>query len=145
MSDDWEYKMSNADKGVPQGTMKKIINIPDAPKAVGPYSQGVNYNDLFFFSGQIAIDPQNSKLIEGDVVAQTKQVFKNIDALLKSQNLTAQNVIKTTVFLTNLSAFAEVNAEYAKYFSSAPPARSCVEVSKLPLGALVEIEIIAAK
>ena len=124
---------------------KRIISIADAPAAVGPYSQGVALQNLVFFSGQIAIDPKVGKLIDGDVVAQTKQILKNIDNLLKSEGLTAENVVKTTVFITDITKFATVNAAYAEYFSSNPPARSCVEVSALPLGALVEIEIIAAR
>lgn len=124
---------------------KRIISIADAPAAVGPYSQGVALKDLVFFSGQIAIDPKIGKLIDGDVVAQTKQILKNIDNLLKSEGLTAENVVKTTVFITDITKFAAVNAAYAEYFSSNPPARSCIEVSALPLGALVEIEIIALR
>ena len=124
---------------------RRMISIPDAPKAVGPYSQGVALKQLVFFSGQIAIDPKEGKMIEGDVSAQTKQILKNIDNLLKSEGMTAENVIKTTVFITDMSKFGEVNAVYGSYFSFEPPARSCVEVSALPLGALVEIEIIASK
>lgn len=121
----------------------KIVNTDNAPKAIGPYSQGIAANGFVFFSGQIAIDPATGKFNEGDVVIQTKTVLKNIDALLKSQNLSLQNVIKTTVFLTDMSDFATVNQIYGEYFAGHCPARSCVEVSKLPLGALVEIEVIA--
>lgn len=124
---------------------KKIINTKNAPSAIGPYSQGVELDNLIFFSGQIPLDPQTGKMIEGDVKAQTIQVLKNIDGLLKSVNLNAEDVVKTTVFITDMSNFASVNEEYAKFFNSNPPARSCVEVSKLPLNAQVEIEIIAKK
>ncbi len=124
---------------------KRIISIQNAPQAVGPYSQGVAIDKLVFFSGQIAIDPKIGKMINGDVTAQTKQILINIDNLLKSEDMTAENFKNTTVFITDMSKFAEVNAVYGSYFSSNPPARSCVEVSALPLGALVEIEIIASK
>ncbi|MCI8487544.1 MAG: RidA family protein [Clostridia bacterium] len=125
--------------------MRKTVNTPLAPQAIGPYSQGIETNDFVFFSGQIAINPQTGKLEGDDFASQTQRVLKNIEALLSAQGMTAANVVKTTVFITDMSKFSEVNAEYAKFFSSAPPARSCVAVSALPLGALVEIEIIAAK
>lgn len=125
--------------------IRKTVNTPLAPQAIGPYSQGIETNDFVFFSGQIAINPQTGKLEGDDFSSQTQRVLKNIEALLSAQGLTAANVVKTTVFITDMSKFSEVNAEYAKFFPSAPPARSCVAVSALPLGALVEIEIIAAK
>ncbi len=125
--------------------IRKTVNTPLAPQAIGPYSQGIETNDFVFFSGQIAINPQTGKLDGDDFASQTQRVLKNIDALLSAQAMTAANVVKTTVFITDMSKFSEVNAEYAKFFSSAPPARSCVAVSALPLGALVEIEIIAVK
>jgi len=126
-------------------TIRKTVNTPLAPQAIGPYSQGIETNDFVFFSGQIAINPQTGKLEGDDFASQTQRVLKNIEALLSAQGMTAANVVKTTVFITDMSKFSEVNAEYSKFFSSAPPARSCVAVSALPLGALVEIEIIAAK
>lgn len=125
--------------------IRKTVNTPLAPQAIGPYSQGIETNDFVFFSGQIAINPQTGKLDGDDFASQTQRVLKNIEALLSAQGMTAANVVKTTVFITDMSKFSEVNAEYAKFFSSAPPARSCVAVSALPLSALVEIEIIAAK
>lgn len=125
--------------------IRKTVNTPLAPQAIGPYSQGIETNDFVFFSGQIAINPQTGKLEGDDFSSQTQRVLKNIEALLSAQGMTAANVVKTTVFITDMSKFSEVNAEYSKFFSSAPPARSCVAVSALPLGALVEIEIIAAK
>ena len=123
--------------------MKQIINTKNAPVAIGPYSQGIKTNNLMFFSGQIPLDPTTGKVVDGGVKEQTKQVLKNIDALLKSQKLTAENVIKTTVFLKDMADFATVNTEYATFFNTNPPARSCVAVSGLPLGVLVEIEVIA--
>ena len=125
--------------------IRKTVNTPLAPQAIGPYSQGIETNDFVFFSGQIAINPQTGKLEGDDFASQTQRVLKNIEAPLSAQGMTAANVVKTTVFITDMSKFSEVNAEYAKFFSSAPPARSCVAISALPLGALVEIEIIAAK
>lgn len=122
---------------------RKVICTPTAPKAIGPYSQGITLKRLAFFSGQIPLVPETGELIEGGIVEQTRQVLKNIDALLTSDGLSAKNVVKTTVYLTNMDNFGELNAEYASYFNFEPPARSCVEVSKLPQGALVEIEVIA--
>jgi len=122
---------------------KQIISTNTAPVAIGPYSQGVKAGDLIFFSGQIPLDAVTGKLVDGGVIEQTVQVLKNIDALLKSQGLTSKNVVKATVFLVDLGDFAKVNAEYAKYFAVEPPARSCVQVSKLPMGSLIEIEVIA--
>ena len=123
---------------------KEVINTTNAPGAVGPYSQGIKTGNLFFFSGQVPIDPAVGKLIEGDITAQAEQACKNVMALLESQGLTAANVVKTTVFITDMGTFAAVNEVYKKYFTAPCPARSCVEVSKLPLGAQVEIEAIAS-
>ena len=123
---------------------KEVISTSNAPGAVGPYSQGIKTGNLFFFSGQIPIDPAIGKLVEGDVTAQAEQACKNVVALLQSQGLTTDNVVKATVFITDMGTFAAVNEVYKKYFTAPFPARSCVEVSKLPLGALVEIEVIAS-
>lgn len=125
---------------------KQIVATEKAPAAVGPYAQGVKVQagNLWFFSGQIAIDPATGKVVEGDAVAQTKQILKNIAALLADQGLTAENVVKTTVFLTDINVFKAVNEVYAGFFGAALPARSCMAVAALPLGVQVEIEIIAA-
>ena len=123
---------------------KDIISTPNAPAAVGPYSQAVRCGELVFLSGQIAIDPAAGKLVEGDITAQATQVCKNIAAVLESQGLSLANVVKTTVFITDIKQFAVVNKVYAEHFPAPCPARSCVEVSALPLGALVEIEAIAS-
>ncbi len=125
--------------------MKNIILTDKAPAPIGPYSQGVEAGGLVFFSGQIAIDPAVGKIVETDIEGQTRRVLANIKALLDAASLTPANVVKTTVFVRNMGDFAKVNAIYAETFSSQPPARSCVEVSALPSGALVEIEVIAAK
>lgn len=125
--------------------MEKIIVKTDkAPAAVGTYSQGVAVNGTFYFSGQIGIDPATGNLVEG-FGGQLKQVMKNIDGLLSSQGLNRESIVKTSIFLTDLNNFAEVNQAYVEFFKEPYPARSTVEVSKLPKGALVEIEVIAAK
>lgn len=125
--------------------MRKTILTDKAPAPIGPYSQGVEVNGLVFFSGQIAIDPAVGKIVAQDVGGQTHQVLANIKALLAAASLTEKDVVKTTVFVKNISDFGKVNAIYATLFGEVPPARSCVEVSALPAGALVEIEVIAAR
>ncbi len=125
--------------------MRKTILTDKAPAPIGPYSQGVEVNGLVFFSGQIAIDPAVGKIVAQDVEGQTHQVLANIKALLAAASLTEKDVVKTTVFVKNISDFGKVNAIYATLFGEVPPARSCVEVSALPAGALVEIEVIAAR
>lgn len=125
--------------------MEKIIVKTDkAPAAVGTYSQGVAINGTYFFSGQIGIDPATGELVEG-FTGQLVQIMKNIDGLLSSQGLNRESIVKTSIFLTDLNNFAEVNKAYVEFFKEPYPARSTVEVSKLPKGALVEIEVIAAK
>ena len=122
----------------------KIIQTKTAPAAVGPYSQAIETNNLIFFSGQIALTTEGN-MIEDNIEEQTDQVLKNINALLTSQNLKPKNVIKTTIFLTNVQDFQVVNEIYAKFFEDHKPARSTIEVSNLPMGAKVEIETIAEK
>jgi 2-iminobutanoate/2-iminopropanoate deaminase len=126
-------------------TMKTVIKTDLAPKAIGPYSQAIMLNDFVFASGQIAIDPKKGEIVEGGVEAQTRQVMENIKNILANCKMDFSNVVKTTIFLTDLNNFALVNDIYGSYFSQEPPARSCVEVSRLPKGALIEIEIIAHK
>jgi 2-iminobutanoate/2-iminopropanoate deaminase len=123
--------------------MKKIISTDSAPQAVGPYSQAVRMGDFLFCSGQISIDPKNQQVFTGDIQTQTKMVLNNIEAVLKHENMNFSHIIKTTIFLTSMSDFAAVNEIYAQRFSSAPPARSTVQVSGLPKGVNVEIEVIA--
>lgn len=122
----------------------KIISTNDAPKAVGPYSQAILVNGFLYASGQIAINPENQTMVDGDVVAQTEQIVKNIGAVLKAADMGFENVVKTTCFLAEMADFATFNAVYEKYFIS-KPARSCVAAKELPKGALAEIEIIAVK
>jgi 2-iminobutanoate/2-iminopropanoate deaminase len=122
---------------------KKIIATQNAPAAVGPYSQGVMVGDMVFTAGQIAIDPATGKIVEGAIVEQTHQVMRNLQAILVAAGTSLDNVAKTTVFLQDMDDFKEMNQVYSRYFEGDPPARSTVQVSKLPLGVLVEIEAIA--
>ena len=122
--------------------MKQIISTPHAPGAVGPYSQAVRAGGFVFISGQLGLDPQTKQLADG-VQSQTKQALNNLKAILESQGLTLDHVVKTTVFLQRMDDFAAMNEVYATFFASHPPARSTVEVARLPLGGLVEIEAIA--
>lgn len=124
--------------------MKKVISTNKAPGAIGPYSQGVQVGDMFFFSGQIPLHPETGEMAKG-IEAQTKQALENVKALLESQGLCFENVIKTTVFLDSMDDFSKVNEIYATYFVAPFPARSAVEVAKLPRGALLEVEVIAGK
>lgn len=123
---------------------KNIIKTDLAPSAVGTYSQGVELNGVFYFSGQIGLDPQTMEMSD-KFEEQTAQIMKNIDGLLESQGLNRTNIVKTSIFLTDLANFGKVNDAYVEYFAEPYPARSCVEVSRLPKDALVEIEVIAAK
>ena len=123
--------------------MREVISTPDAPQAIGPYSQAIRANGLVFVSGQVAIDPATQQVIDGDVAAQTERVMKNLAAILKAAGSGLGNVVRSTVFLKNMGDFGAMNAVYGKYFSSAPPARSTVEVSRLPKDVLVEIDVIA--
>lgn len=125
--------------------MKKIINTENAPAAIGPYSQAVEVNGLVFLSGQIPIDPQTGDFVSGGVREQTEQVFKNIKAILAEAGLSMDNVVKTTVLIASIMDFSEINEVYAAQFSGAYPARSAFAVKDLPKGALVEIEVVAAR
>jgi len=122
---------------------RKIINSSDAPQPIGPYSQAVAYNDLLFVSGQIAIDAQSGELVKGNVATQTHQVIMNIASVLKAAGAGLDSVLKTTIYLKNLNDFNQVNEIYADYFVNSLPARSTVEVSRLPKDVLVEIDCIA--
>ena len=125
--------------------MKKIIHTDSAPKAVGPYSQAVDIGQFVFCSGQIAIDPASNEVLKVDVVPQTKQVMKNIEAVLKASDLHFSHIIKTTIFLTDMNDFAKVNEVYSSFLTAPFPARSTVAVSGLPKGVNVEIEVTAAR
>jgi len=121
----------------------EYIFAEDAPAAIGPYSQAIKTEGLLFLSGQIPIDPATGNIAGSDIKTQTAQVIKNIDAVLKRAGASARNVVKTTCFITNMADFAAFNEVYGGYFTG-KPARSCVEVSALPKGVLVEIEVIAS-
>lgn len=122
---------------------KSIIKPAKSPAAVGPYNHAVRVGELLFCAGQIPIDPANGNLISGDIKAQTDRVLQNVKAILEDQKLTFANVVKSTVFLTNLADFAGMNEVYSKYFTSDFPARSTIQVAGLPKGANVEIEVTA--
>jgi 2-iminobutanoate/2-iminopropanoate deaminase len=122
---------------------RTVVHTDDAPKAVGPYSQGIRTGGLLFSSGQIPIDPASGALVTGPIEEQTRRVMENLRAVLTAAGTSFEGVVRTTIYLTNLSDFAKVNAVYATYFPSAPPARSTVQVAALPLGASIEIDLIA--
>ena len=121
----------------------QVIKTDKAPGAVGPYSQAIKAGNVLFASGQIALDPESGKLVGGGVTAQAEQCMKNVGALLEAAGMSYDNVVKTTVYITNMNFFGAVNAVYGKYFTSTLPARSCVAVAELPKGALVEVEVTA--
>jgi 2-iminobutanoate/2-iminopropanoate deaminase len=123
---------------------KIIVDTHEAPAAIGTYSQGVGVNGTFYFSGQIGLNPKSGQLAEG-FKAQMQQILDNIDGLLASQDLTRDHIVKTSIFVTDLGNFSQVNEAYLSFFTKPYPARSTVEVSKLPKDALVEIEVIAVR
>ncbi|WP_419882615.1 RidA family protein [Peribacillus sp. B-H-3] len=120
----------------------KIVHTNEAPAAIGPYSQGITVNNLFFSSGQIPLTAEGT-MVTGDVMKQTHQVFKNLKTVLAEAGASLETVVKATVFIKSMDDFAEINEVYGTYFSDHKPARSCVEVARLPKDALVEIEVIA--
>jgi len=123
--------------------MKKIISTSEAPAAIGPYSQAVRNGNFLFCSGQIPLDPKSGQIVPGDIATQTRRVLDNVGAVLKAEGLNFENIVKTTIFLTDLGDFQTVNETYGSYFKQQPPARSTVQVSALPKGAKIEIEAIA--
>jgi 2-iminobutanoate/2-iminopropanoate deaminase len=123
--------------------MRDAIATKEGPQAIGPYSQAIRANGFVFVSGQVAIDPTTQQFIAGDVAAQTDRAIKNLAGILKAAGSSLQKVVRTTVFLKNIGDFAAMNEVYGKHFSSAPPARSTVEVARLPKDALVEIDAVA--
>lgn len=125
--------------------MKKVISTAKAPQAIGPYSQAIEAGDFIFVSGQIPLIPATGELVEGSVEVQTARVLENLKAILEAAGSSLESVVKTTVYITNMDDFAKVNGIYGQYFQENPPARVCVEVGKLPKGALVEIDVIAAR
>lgn len=124
---------------------KKVFNSAQAPAPIGPYSQALAAGGLLFVSGQIAIDPSSGQVVEGDVAVQTEQVLKNLLAILREAKMGPDNVVKTTVFLTDMGDFSRMNEVYARTFGGKePPARSTIQVAALPRGVAVEIDVIAA-
>jgi 2-iminobutanoate/2-iminopropanoate deaminase len=125
--------------------MREVISTKDAPQAIGPYSQAIKANGFIFVSGQVAIDPATQEVTTGDIAAQTDRVLRNLSEILEAAGSGLGKVVKSNVFLKNMSEFAAMNAVYGKYFSTAPPARATVEVARLPKDVLVEIDVIATE
>ena len=125
--------------------MKKVISTPNAPAAIGPYSQAIQVGNLIYTSGQIPIDPATGQFVEGGIKEQTRQSLRNIQAILQEAGLTMASVVKTTVFLADMADFADMNNVYAEFFTEPYPTRSAVAVKTLPKNALVEIEVVAEK
>lgn len=124
--------------------MKDVVLTDKGPKPIGPYSQAIKSGGFLFASGQVALDPGNNEFLGGDIRQQTQRALENIRAILEAGGANLHHVVKTTVFLKDMNDFAAMNEVYAKYFTSAPPARSTVQVARLPKDALVEIEVIAS-
>jgi 2-iminobutanoate/2-iminopropanoate deaminase len=124
--------------------VKQAVSSPDAPKAIGPYSQAVRAGQLLFLSGQVPLDPATGQIVAGDIAAQTRRVFDNLGAVLKAGGRSFADVVRTTVFLADMNDFAAVNEVYGQYFSEPYPARATVQVARLPKDARVEIDLIAS-
>ena len=122
---------------------KKPINIAEAPAAIGPYSQAIRIGDFLYTSGQISLDAKTMEMVTGDIELETEKVLHNIKAILSAEGLNFNHVIKTTIYLTDISEFSRMNQIYEKFFSDTKPARACVQVAALPKGAKVEIDVIA--
>ena len=122
---------------------KRIIQTEQAPAAIGPYSQAISIGDFLFTSGQIALDPESGIFLSGEIEEETEQTLKNISAILRAGGLSLENVVKTTVYLSDINHFSRMNQVYEKYFSKTKPARACVQVAALPKGAKIEIDAIA--
>jgi 2-iminobutanoate/2-iminopropanoate deaminase len=125
--------------------MKRIISTPNAPAAIGPYSQAVEVKGTLYISGQLPINPAGGKIEETDIVGQTHQVFKNISAILEAAGYTLKNVVSNRVYLSDINNFAKMNEVYKQYFTSDFPTRAAIAVKELPLGSLIEIETVAVK
>ena len=123
--------------------MRDVIRTPDAPSSIGPFSQAIRANGFVFVSGQVALDPATQKVIDGDVAAQTERTLENVSAILRAAGSDLSKVVRAGVYLRNMGDFAAMNAVYARYFPSEPPARTTIEVSRLPLDVAVEIDVVA--
>jgi 2-iminobutanoate/2-iminopropanoate deaminase len=136
--------MAAADSAYSQDSGKKVISTPNAPEAIGPYSQAIRAGKTLYLAGQVAIDPKTKKFMaDASIEDQTRQTLENLKAVLEADGLTMDNVVSTSVFLQDLNDFGKMNQVYGTYFKTAPPARATVQVAKLPLGAMVEISAIA--
>ena len=124
--------------------IKRTIQTEEAPAAIGPYSQAIRIGDFLYTSGQIALDPESGMFLSGEIEEETEQTLKNISAILQAGGVNFENVIKTTVYLSDLNDFTRMNQVYEKYFSKNKPARACVQVAALPKGAKIEIDAIAS-
>ena len=124
--------------------IKRTIQTEQAPAAIGPYSQAIRIGDFLYTSGQIALDPESGIFLSGEIEEETEQTLKNISAILQADGLNLENVVKTTVYLSDLNHFSRMNQVYEKYFSKTKPARACVQVTALPKGAKIEIDAIAS-
>jgi 2-iminobutanoate/2-iminopropanoate deaminase len=124
--------------------MKQAISSPGAPTAIGPYSQAIRTGQLLFLSGQVALDPATGQIIDGDIAAQTRRVMENLGAVLKAAGLSFADVVRTTIYLTDMNDFAAVNEAYGGYFTAPAPARATVQVARLPRDARVEIDAVAS-
>ena len=142
-----DFVVANAENRITQekDSMRKIIATKNAPQAIGPYSQAIQYGDFLFVSGQIAIDPKTGALVEGDIEAQTERVLKNIEAIIEAAGMTVRNAVKCTCFLKDMNDFVRFNSVYENYFGESLPARETVEVSRLPKDVLVEVSAICGK
>ncbi|TDN99841.1 RidA family protein [Sunxiuqinia elliptica] len=125
--------------------MKRVISTPNAPAAIGPYSQAIEVNGTLYISGQVPIDPQTAQVVDGDITVQTEQVMKNIGAILEAAGYSYADVVKSTCLLSDMGNFKAMNEVYGKYYQENPPARAAFAVKELPLSVLVEIETIAVK
>jgi 2-iminobutanoate/2-iminopropanoate deaminase len=125
------------------GMGKKVIKTQRAPNAIGPYSQAIQAGNIIFLSGQIPLDPNTGELVTGDIQQQTRRVLENLKGVLESQNLHMEDIVKTTIFVKNMDHFSSINEVYATYFPSSPPARSTIEVARLPKNSDIEIEAVA--
>ncbi|MCB0699147.1 MAG: RidA family protein [Chitinophagales bacterium] len=124
---------------------KKVIRTDNAPAPIGPYNQAIQYGDMLFVSGQIAIDPETGDLIQGDIQEETHMVMKNLKAVLNEAGMDFSNIIKSSIFIMDMGQFAQINEAYAQYFDADPPARETVQVAGLPKGVNVEISVVAGK
>ena len=133
------------DSNASETTVKKVIFTPDAPRPIGPYSQGILFGSTLYCSGQIGIDPNTDELVQGGIAAETDQVLRNLGAILRAANMDYQDVVMTTIFLKDLDGYSIMNQVYARYFDVAPPARQAVEMARIPADANVEMSVVAMK